>query len=118
MFEYTTESGETPRIFTIQQLIIWRHLKDANTCNWPAQLKLANKLIKTYNNESFWTVYSTGFKLNSLAYFLTGDGKNKLFLDYNSYMLANPPKIEYSLGDKIGEDRKFEKKKSLREFLA
>ena len=120
MFEYTTESGLNPPIHNLQQFLVWKFNKHAEEpdFSWSGEIKLACRLTKTYPSVEFWKTYSLGYKLNSLAFFLTQKGKNILFQDYNSYMLANPPKIEYSLGEKVGEDRKFEKKKSLREFLA
>jgi hypothetical protein len=117
MFEYTTELGFSPKINNLQQFLIWKNLKEPSLCNWPNQIKIASKIIKVYSNPDFWTTYFLGFKLNSLAYFLTKDGKKHLFLSYNRFLLDNLIKVDYSLGEKVGEDRKFDKKKTLREFL-
>lgn len=119
MFEYTTESGFSPKINNLQQFIIWKNLKTPNECDWPREIKIASKIIKVYSNPDFWQKHlHLGFKLNSLAYFMTARGKNELFVNYNRFLLDNPIKVEYSLGEKVGEDKIIKKKKGLREFLA
>jgi hypothetical protein len=62
-------------------VLVTLFLKNTNNINYPKEYALAKKLLSTYDDFSFWKgtlLESKRRVLNSLAYFLTEDGK--LFL--------------------------------------
>ena len=91
--------------------------------NWPKELKILNRLAKTYPSPEFWTSLDLGYKLNSLAFLISERGRQTLFEKHNKHCfsksLDNPAAEVYDLEDKkIGEDKIIVKKpKSLMEFL-
>jgi hypothetical protein len=115
---YKKNDGTFVKVFTQQQYLCWRFLKDASQLtNWSGEIKLANRILKKYPDWSFWQKYVLEFKLNSLAWFLSKDGRTRLYLDYSKNNLDSGPKIEYDLGEKIGEDKVIVKKRGIRELL-
>lgn len=85
---------------------------------WPREVKIVNKLFEKYSDESFWITLDLGFKLNSIAFFLTEDGRNELEKYWRLFNLKidNSPQ-NVILGEKIGEDIEIKPIKTLREFL-
>ena len=91
---------------------------------WPREMKMLNKLIKAYSIQFLeWLSPPSNYKLSTLAFFLTKDGKNYLSDQLFEYQKTktnlspekNNIKIEES---KIGEDVQIVKKpKSLKDFL-
>lgn len=71
------------------------------------------KLKAIYDDVDFWRNYQIPFKLNSLVWFLSGDGAERLQSDYKIYHY----KIEPQFGnqeleeDKVGEDLSLPKRK-------
>lgn len=49
----------------------------------------------------FWRVYDLGFQLNSMAWFLTEEGKEKLKIDMALFHLDIPTEKPYTLEDNI-----------------
>ncbi len=112
--------GSIPKITRLSQLLIWKFLKGVERFtpkDWARETKIANKLIKSYNCQEFWEKYPNQFPVNSLAYFLTTNGKHELYLNFNKYKLDFPPPKQYDLGDKLGEDKEIYKKPGIKEFL-
>ena len=111
--------GTKPKVNTLQQYLILKYFKEkeSSKINWAREVKIANQLIRTYSEVSFWLNYDLDFEINSLAYFRTEAGRDKLFIDYNKFLLDFAPKKEYYLSDKVGEDKQFQKKKTLKDFL-
>lgn len=106
-----------------RQAIVFKFLK-LPINNWPNEIKMAKQLIKTQEDFEFFFNLDLGFKLNSLAYFKTDDGKQKLEEikknDENLKNLDFAPKTEYIIDNKKhGQDIVVEKKKknSIFEFL-
>ena len=104
-------------------------LKDPQKINYPQQYAIAKKLLTSYSDFTFWKGYLLECKrgvLNSLAYFLTEDGK--LFLK-NSYFyhqkrenldLDSSEKKQIPLNkEKVGKnlEKKTVKKISLLDFI-
>lgn len=46
--------------------------------NWAREIKIAKKLLKIYPSFDDWTALKLEFKLNSLAFFLTEEGKKEI----------------------------------------
>lgn len=103
----------------LKQELIEKFLKSDRPINWPQEMRLMKDLLKKYPDEAFWRRYNLGFKLNSLFYFYTEDGKKKLANSYNAKLNAikteeNP--VELSK-EKIGEDIVVKKPLSIKHFL-
>ena len=86
--------------------------------DWPREIKIAQKLIKTYKGYSFWNSLKD-LKLPSLAWFLTDEGKKFIATEQikDKLILEIPEKIQLK-ENKLGEDKKVcQKPKSLLEFI-
>lgn len=92
---------------------------DSKQVNWGAEIKMLKKLLKEYPDEQFWGQLDLGFKLNSLAFFLTANGKKELKLRFKkfSFDLANSQEIEYDLAEENLVEVKSNKPKSLMDFM-
>jgi hypothetical protein len=91
---------------------------------WPREVKIANKLIKTYDLDFlFWVIPPYNKKIPSLAYFMADYGKQYLseqFFNYKKSTSDFSPKHEKIVlsQEKIGEDIIINNKpKSIRDFL-
>jgi hypothetical protein len=86
--------------------------------NWPREIKIAQKLLKQYKGYSFWNNLNQ-IKLNSLAWFLTEDGKKFINLELKKQTLKELKKEKYNIQDKkIGEDKKTcQKPKTILQFI-
>lgn len=113
--------GKIPIINSSEQYLIWLFLKNPNDKNfqWAKEIKVAKKLLFLYKDINFWSNLEIEFKLNSLCWFLTYDGSQRLKTEFNKYNLTIPAKIEYIIDkQKYGEDISFEKKmENIIEFL-
>ena len=86
--------------------------------DWPREIKIAQRLIKTYKGYSFWNSLKD-LKLPSLAWFLTDEGKKFIATEQikDKLILERPEKIQLK-ENKLGEDKKVcQKPKSLLEFI-
>lgn len=65
-----------------------------NLKQWGREVKIAQRLLTYYPRLDFWANFDLDFKLNSLAYFLTPIGKQKLYETYKQYtfVMYEPPK--------------------------
>lgn len=97
-----------------------------NKLNWAGQIKILNCIKKHYPEREFWLSFAEtiGFKLNNLAYFLTPDGKKKLFEAHNKWKFelslksASEEKIDNFLDETPEKvDNKPKKIKTLMDFL-
>ncbi len=52
---------------------------------WPREMKVFQKLCERYPDGEFWSGFSTGFLVNSLAFFLTDKGATMLGDAYRLY---------------------------------
>ena len=87
------KNGNPPKITQKGQYLVWKYLKNPTITNWPRELKLANELL-TYCDLQFWADLDLDFKLNSLAFFLTEDGKRILRIEYNKKNIDLTPQTE------------------------
>ncbi len=72
------------------EAIVRRYLKPDQTPNWRQEMPLAYGLLKAYPSVAFWTHHELSFALNSLAWFLTEQGKAQLASDWTVFHW-NPP---------------------------
>ena len=81
------------------EAIVRRYLKPDQTPNWRQEMPLAYGLLKAYPSVAFWTHHELPFALNSLAWFLTEQGKATLASDYLvfHYQPPEPAQVEVVL---------------------
>ena len=98
------------------QFIIKKYIKD--NINWPREIKIAQKLLKSNSDYIFWNSLKE-FKIPSLAWFLTGKGKEFLFIENKKFNFIIKDNNKVILAPKkIGEDKNICKKpKSVLEFI-
>ena len=97
-------------------------LKDNNNIIWPREMKMVKSLFKIFPNEQFWNSLELNFKLNSLCWFLSDDGRKFLNQEYKKFNLNLPEikKFEIENNNIAFEDKKdydLVKALNLREFL-
>jgi len=100
------------------QLIVKKYIN--GNINWPREIKIAQKLIKKFDNFDFWDkLKELKDPPPSLAWFLTPQGKGFLLTEYENFKLCFDKKQKIYLNEnKIGEDKKIEyKHKSLLSFV-
>jgi hypothetical protein len=95
--------------------------KDASLI-WPREMKIVNSLFKIFPNEDFWNFIQLEFKLNSLCWFLSDDGRKFLNTQYSKFIFEPAKPENFSLKDNIApsnqDQRKIASKPlTLREFL-
>lgn len=98
------------------QFIIKKYIK--SQINWPREIKIAQKLIKTYKGYDFWNSLNE-IKLNSLAWFLTEDGYKFINLELRKQNLKEIKSEKYNIREsKTGEDKNTcQKPKTILEFI-
>jgi len=96
-------------------------LKDNTHIIWPREMKIVKSLITIFPDEVFWNTLDLGFKLNSLCWLLSDDGRKLLNKEYKKFKLNLPEEKKYNIKEnniafesKIDYD---EKPLNLREFL-
>lgn len=85
-------------------------------------MKMANLLIKIFPNQDFWESLELNFKLNSLCWLLSDDGRKFLNKEYKKFNLNLPEikKFEVENNNIAFENKKtydLDKALNLREFL-
>lgn len=101
---------------------IKRLLKEDAKIIWPKEMKMANLLFKIFPKESFWKNLNLGFKLNSLCWLLSDDGRKLLNKEYKKFNLNLPEtkifEIENNnLAFENNSSYDLDKALNLREFL-
>lgn len=99
-----------------------KFLKTEGNIIWPKELKIVKILFKIFPNEDFWNSLELNFKLNSLCWFLSDDGRKLLNQEYKKFNLNLPETKKFSIEN---NNIAFENKKdydlvkvlNLREFL-
>lgn len=99
-----------------------KYLKNSSSVVWPKEMKILNTLLKIFPNESFWLNLEIGFKLNSLCWFLSDDGRKLLNKEYKKFNLELPEKEKFEIENnniafKDKKDYDLDKVLNLREFL-
>jgi hypothetical protein len=99
-----------------------RFVKDSSSILWPREMKMVKSLLKIFPNEDFWNGLQLNFKLNSLCWFLSDEGRKFLNKEYKKFNL-NVPEVktfEIENNNLAFEDKKaydLDKALNLREFL-
>lgn len=107
--------------FENARFLVTKFCRDPKTVSWPAEIKMAKKLLKIYPSLDFWKFHVELEKpVNSLSFFLCEDGK-KVLKDFD-YMikLELPEKKEYDLNSDFVAERVYienNEPKTVREFL-
>lgn len=74
------------------------------------EVKITKQLL-TLHPQEFWEKVALPFKLNSLAWFLGGKGKDFLGLELKRHKLTLKSNRQYSLNnEKLGRDKKVDRK--------
>lgn len=97
-------------------------LKDQTNIIWPREMKMANILFKIFPDENFWINLKLNFKLNSLCWLLSNDGRKFLNQEYKKFnlKLPEPEKFEIENNNIAFESKSsydLNKALNLREFL-
>lgn len=64
---------------------VLKFVKDSTAIVWPKEMKMVNTLFKIAPNDDFWRSLDLGFKLNSLCWFLSDDGRKLLNKEYKRF---------------------------------
>lgn len=121
-----SQQVKKPRKLNTQQILVGKFVDSCHFANkgfWPREMKMATKLVGTYNLDFLnWVIPPYGKKVPSLAYFMADYGKQYLqeqFYNFNRTKLDISPKVEKVelVATKIGEDVEVKKEKTLKDFL-
>ena len=101
---------------------VLKFVKKDSSLLWPREMKIVNSLFKIFPSEDFWQFVQLDFKLNSLCWFLSDDGRKFLNSEYKKFKFEpqKPKSFELKNNDiafngKIGETVK--PPMTVREFL-
>jgi hypothetical protein len=101
---------------------IKRLLKEEVNIVWPKEMKMVNLLFKIFPNQNFWNTLQLNFKLNSLCWLLSDDGRKFLNKEYKTFNLNLPETKKFDIeNNNIAFECKkrydLDKALNLREFL-
>lgn len=100
-----------------------KFLKNTDSIIWPREMKMVKLLFGIVNDEQFWNSLELKFKLNSLCWFLSDDGRKFLNIEYKKFKLELPEtkKFKADNNNNIAFENKSsydtDKALNLREFL-
>jgi hypothetical protein len=99
-----------------------KFLKDTNNIIWPKEMKMVKSLFKIFPNKDFWKGLNLSFKLNSLCWFLSDDGRKFLNNEYKKFNLELPETKKFKIENnniafETKKDYDLDKVLNLREFL-
>jgi hypothetical protein len=99
-----------------------KFLKDSSNIVWPKEMKMVKSLFKIFPDETFWQGLELNFKLNSLCWFFSDNGRNFLNQEYKKFNLELPEIQKFEIEkNKVAFENKssydLEKSLNLREFL-
>ena len=99
------------------QMIVKKFVK--GKINWPREIKIAQKLVKKFNNFNFWkNIPELGSPPPSLAWFLKPEGKAFILKQYEDFNLILNRKEIVLQENKFDKDKNICKKpKTLIEFI-
>jgi hypothetical protein len=97
-------------------------IKEGSTIIWPKEMKMAKTLLQIFPNENFWSSLKLNFKLNSLCWLLSDDGRKFLNTEYKKFNLNLPETKTFEVdNNNIAFENKssydLDKALNLREFL-
>jgi hypothetical protein len=103
-----------------------KFLKNTENISWPREMKIVKTLFTIFPNELFWNSLELKFKLNSLCWLLSDDGRKFLNKEYKKFEFKMPVAEVFSLNEnkivfneKIDYDPQIQlkKKKNLKNYL-
>jgi hypothetical protein len=105
-----------------KKVFVKKFIKDPKSLIWGKELKIVNTLLKIFPNEDFWNSLELNFKLNSLCWFLSDNGRKLLNQEYKKFNLDLPEVKKFKIeNNNIAFDAKtsydLDKALNLREFL-
>jgi hypothetical protein len=97
-------------------------IKEGSTIIWPKEMRMAKTLLQIFPNEDFWSSLKLNFKLNSLCWLLSDDGRKFLNTEYKKFNLDLPEAKTFEVdNNNIAFENKssydLDKALNLREFL-
>ena len=101
---------------------IKRFLKEDVKIIWPKEMKMANLLFNIFPKKEFWGSLELNFKLNSLCWLLSDDGRKFLNKEYKKFNLNLPETKKFEIDNnniafKPKKSYDIEKPLNLRDFL-
>ena len=97
-------------------------IKEGSPIVWPKEMKMVKTLFKIFPNQDFWKSLKLNFKLNSLCWLLSDDGRKFLNTEYKKFNLDLPEAKTFEIdNNNIAFENKLSydlnKALNLREFL-
>jgi hypothetical protein len=101
---------------------VLKFVKDSSSLVWPREMKIVNTIIDIFPDDMFWRSLELKFKLNSLCWFLSDDGRKFLNAEYKKFKFEPEQPKSFDLKDnniefEVKKDDNAEKVVSIREFL-
>jgi len=89
---------------------------------WSKEIKLLDQICKQFPHDQFWKSFKMSSKLNSLSFFKTKEGKERIVKSIKKFDILSkykPKKLPtITIGKKCGEDIKYNKtKQTIKQFL-
>ena len=105
-----------------KKIFIKKFVKDSKNIIWPKEMKMVNLLFKIFPDQDFWNNLEIKFKLNSLCWLLSDDGRKFLNTEYKKFNLDLPETKTFEVdNNSIAFENKssyaLDKALNLREFL-
>jgi hypothetical protein len=105
-----------------KKTFIKKFIKDHSNLIWPKEMKMVKLLFQIFPNEDFWNSLELSFKLNSLCWFLSDDGRKFLNQEYKKFNLELPETKKFEIENnniafESKKDYDLDKALNLREFL-
>lgn len=105
-----------------KKAFIKKFVKEGGHIIWPKEMKMAKILFKIFPNEDFWNSLQINFKLNSLCWLLSDDGRKFLNTEFKKFKLELPEVKNFQVdNNNIAFENKssydLDKALNLREFL-
>jgi hypothetical protein len=105
-----------------KKTFIKKFIKDSKNIIWPKEMKMVNILFKIFPDENFWDGLELNFKLNSLCWFLSDDGRKFLNKEYKKFNLNLPETKKFDIENnniafEANKDYDVDKVINLRHFL-
>lgn len=79
--------------------LVKRLLKESSFISWSKEMKILKTLFSIFPDEIFWNSLNLKFKLNSLCWLLSDEGRKFLNIEYKKYRfdLQSPQNFNLSL---------------------
>jgi hypothetical protein len=71
---------------------VFKFVKDTSSISWPREMKIVKTLFSIFPDQAFWEGLTLNFKLNSLCWLLSDDGRKLLNTEYKRFNFKPPEK--------------------------